>query len=139
MPAADLRQVLNLFRVLWLPAIPLATALIIGAGMFFPKQRQSIRESVAAIRNDSGLAALGALALFPVAISIISFKQPALLPRYSIVTFLAWAPLVAIAAQSVGRIPRLLIAGGLALVISGTVLNVQQQHLSFARSVATGR
>lgn len=137
MPDPDLRQVVALVRYYWLAAIPLLAALMIGVALSMRRTRDMLREAVAALQGSPGIAALVSLALFPVAMAVVSLRQPALLPRYSFVAFLAWAPLVAIATHSLGRAGRALIAV-FALLVAGSFLRVEHTYGEYARGMADG-
>lgn len=60
---------------------------------------------------DPSLAALTSLAAMPLAMMVVSkLLQPSMVPRYAIVAALAWGPLMAMAAASLGRAARFAVA-----------------------------
>jgi hypothetical protein len=59
-----------------------------------------------ALRDNPGMAALGALALMPLALAVVSLAgQPSMISRYAITAVLAWGPLAALALHYLGRFP----------------------------------
>jgi hypothetical protein len=112
------QQVMEMAWLFWLaPSVVLAVVLVLA---------QSLRDAPANALTPSrpnaltllrapDLAALTSLALMPVVLIALSVVlQPSMVPRYGIVAVLAWAPLVALAAASVGRVAR---AAVLALMV----------------------
>lgn len=89
------------------------------------------------VLGDPSLAALAALALFPVALGAISVVlQPSMLDRYAIVTVLAWAPLAAAAAATLPRAGRLAVVAFAALMTVLAARRVIAEKREFARMVA---
>jgi hypothetical protein len=104
------QQVMEMAWLFWLaPPVVLAVVLVLA---------QSLRDAPAnaltpsrphalTLLRSPDLAALTSLALMPIVLIVLSVVlQPSMVPRYGIVAVLAWAPLVALAAASVGRVAR---------------------------------
>lgn len=137
LPSLNGAQIVDMARLFWLTAVPVAAALLLLARTLHnPELRPQLRASL----RDPGLAALSALALMPVVLILVSaLLQPAMLDRYGIVTVLAWAPAVALALRSMAGAARA--AGVMALVLV-MVLNAQRvikERQDFADSVAAAR
>lgn len=97
-PAPDAGQLWTMARVFHVSLVPLVAAGVLAIN------RRKTRET----SWDPSLAGLAALAALPVALAVVSLAQPALLDRYATVATLAWAPLVAWAAQTLPRAARAL-------------------------------
>jgi hypothetical protein len=105
------QQVMEMASLFWLAAPPVLAMVLLLI--------QSLRDTPGAdapgvsrphaltLLRSPDLAALTSLALMPVVLIVLSVVlQPSMVPRYGIVAALAWAPLVAMAVASVGRMAR---------------------------------
>jgi hypothetical protein len=99
-------QLIWLLDVFWSGAVPLLAVGLLGTGAVIRGARGTARplDMARVPLGDAGMLALFALALMPVALALVSsLGQPSMLPRYAVVTVLAWAPLVATACFVAGR------------------------------------
>ena len=133
-PAVDSAQSWVMVRTFWLALVPVLAAIVLlarrlGSGDDGRGPTADGREPDAEAGSrgrywDASIAALGSLALMPLAIGVVSYVlQPSLLDRYATVAALAWGPLVALAIQSLPSRPRLLFC---ALLLSLGVLNYRR-------------
>ena len=120
MPDVTLAEVRATFDLFWAAAIVVLSVLLILSSLVLRPLQDEARATIKTVVRDPSVAALLSLFLVPVLMSILSIVYPALNPRYSIATFLGWAPLVAIAVQLLGKPVRGV--GSLVLVRSGRVL-----------------
>lgn len=131
-PAFSAGQLRGLAAVFWGARVPLIAAVVIlvawllgrpqrggrpaGSGEPAGAEPAGVRRAVRAVLTEPSLAALLALAAFPLVLTVLSLAGlPSMIARYAIPAVLAWAPLVAFAAALVGRWP----ARVFALVLAG--------------------
>lgn len=123
-PDLNMNQVRGMANIVWLKVVPMLAVAILLLGELRPSKMEQRAMIVGAIRNP-GIAGLLALSLMPILLIAISLKQPAMLERYAITTLLAWAPLAALAAQTVPTLVRTAalvpLAAALVLAIGHTV------------------
>jgi hypothetical protein len=96
-------QLLPVLRVYWLAPLVLIVVAALGAALLADiiRHRASAVVATAARVRDPSVAALLALAVMPLAIVVLSaVGQPSMNARYPILAALAWAPLVAILADT---------------------------------------
>jgi hypothetical protein len=103
MPDVTLGEVRATFDLYWGDAIVLVSVLVILSSLVSRPIKDEARATIASVVRDPSVAALVSLLFVPVLMSILSVVYPALNPRYSIATFLGWAPLVAIAVELLGK------------------------------------
>ena len=114
------QQVMEMASLFWLAAPPiLAMVLLLMQSLRDEPGTAGVsRPHVLTLLRSPDLAALTSLALMPVVLIVLSVVlQPSMVPRYGIVAALAWAPLVAMAVASLGRVAR-----GAVLVLLVTML-----------------
>jgi hypothetical protein len=123
------QQVMEMAWLFWLaPPIVLAVVLLLAQSLRdvpppAPAGTSSPSHSLTLFRSPD-LAALTSLALMPVVLIVLSVVlQPSMVPRYGIVAALAWAPLIALAVASVGRVARVAV---LALLVTMLCLGAQR-------------
>lgn len=103
MPDVTLAEVRATFSLYWGATIVVLCVLVILSCLVVRPLKDEARATIATVVRDPSVAALLSLLFVPVLLSILSVVYPALNPRYSIATFLGWAPLVAIAVQLLGK------------------------------------
>ena len=122
-------QFRDLILMYW-SSTPLLLALAaVAAALLLPRFKEPLRAAALPALRDPSIAALIAVAAMPFVQTIISIKQPAMLPRYGLTAVLAWAPLVSLAVQMLPRAARVacvfLLSLGVLLQI-GSQLGVQR-------------
>jgi hypothetical protein len=137
-PPLSGEQIIGLARVFFLVAVPaLAAALVIvemaRAGRSGPR---AVAARITDALRQPGVAALGALCVFPVALMLLSTIQPVMLDRYAITTVLFWAPLVALAVEPLPRAVHAVALVALALQFKPSVDVSIAARRSFADQVA---
>src|SRR5439155_4482569 len=107
-PELSAAQVSVMFRLFFLTTVPvLALILLLIDGLRDQSDRPSVSANIRSAFRDPGIAALVSLALIPVTLAVVSLiLQPSMLDRYATVTVLAWAPIAALAVETVGRVAR---------------------------------
>jgi hypothetical protein len=107
-PDFTLGQVGELARELWVAAVPALLVVAVAiAWIIRGRQTAHWRNGITdALRDNPGMVALGALALMPLALAVVSLAgQPSMISRYAITAVLAWGPLAALALHYLGRFP----------------------------------
>jgi hypothetical protein len=127
-------HVLVMTRLFWLTLAPiLAVILLFRDGTRADGLWPSIRTRVREAARDPSLAALVSLACMPVVLMIISVVlQPSMVTRYGLVAVLAWAPLVGLAADTLGRGARAAVVLLLAFVAYGSFAATIAQQRTYA-------
>ena len=137
-PAFSVSQLESLARIYWTATIPALAAALFVAGTLLHARRddaRSIGAVAAPLMSDPSIVALGALALMPLAMAVLSLLgQPSMWPRYAIPAVLAWAPFVALALHLAGRWP----ARVFALVAAALWLGNFTREAQYKRNFATG-
>jgi hypothetical protein len=130
-------QVGAMVRLFVLSTVPvLALILLLVDGLRDEISQPSAAANVRQALRDPSLAALTSLALMPLALIGVSVVlQPSLVGRYATVTALAWAPLVALAVATLGRVGRVVAALSLALVVVLGVRRTVAERRDFVTSV----
>ena len=134
-------QIGVMIRLFFLTTVPvLAVILLLIDGLRDTSDRPTVTASIRGALRDPGLAALVSLALMPLTLIVISvLLQPSMLDRYGIVTVLAWAPVVALAVDSLGRVARVVAVVCLIVLVSLGVRRSIAERSGFARNVAANR
>ena len=134
-------QIGVMIRLFFLTTVPvLAVILLLIDGLRDTSDRPTVTASIRGALRDPGLAALVSLALMPLTLIVISvLLQPSMLDRYGIVTVLAWAPVVALAVDSLGRVARVVAMVCLIVLVSLGVRRSIAERSGFARNVAANR
>lgn len=100
-------QLWMLGKQLWFSGTMAAAAVALIGGVVVRWRiggRERATAMVTRATSDAGIMALLALAVMPVVLAALSLLgQPSMLSRYAILTLLAWAPGVALAAEIAGR------------------------------------
>ena len=108
-PDFSMGQAGVLAREFWLATLPVLLVLGVAVAWIVRRGRNAqpgLTTVARATFLDSGIAALAALALMPVALAAVSLAgQPSMLSRYAITAALAWGPLAALALEYLGRVP----------------------------------
>jgi hypothetical protein len=137
-PALSAAQVGVMLRLFVVSTVPILAAviLVIGAlprGDGRPAMAANVRETL----RDPSLAALCSLALMPLVLILVSILlQPSMVPRYGIVTVLAWAPLMALAVATLGREARAVVALFLVMVLALNVRRIAAEKRAYTSVVA---
>lgn len=139
MADVTLRNVLSTVSIYWGGTILVLAVLVILFGLLHGKTKAPLKASFVGAIRDPGTAALLSLLLLPVMMVIVSIKQPAMHHRYSIATLLAWAPLVALAVHSTGRIVRGALYLVLLLFFWVSIVNMTIEASRFAYSAGVGQ
>ncbi len=105
-PDLNMVQVTLMANLVWFAATPLVATAVLLVGYLRRSTRAARGAAIGSALRDPGFAGLLALTLMPVLLVVISIRQPSMIPRYTITALLAWAPLLALAAQSLPRWPR---------------------------------
>lgn len=132
-------QLIWLLDVFWSNAVPLLAVGMLGTGAVIRRVRGNARplDLVRAPMGDAGVVALFALALMPVALAVVSsLGQPSMLPRYAVVTALAWAPLVATACVVAGRWATRGLCLALAWFWLGAYVRETRAKMAFGQTIA---
>jgi len=106
MPNVTLGIAATTVNTFWGGKILILAVLVILVGLLRAQVKGPLKHSLAGAIRDPGTAALFSLLAVPLLMAILSISYPAMHPRYSIAALLAWAPVVALAVQSIGRIAR---------------------------------
>src|SRR5688572_10015089 len=106
MPDVTFNAVRESLNTYWTDWVVILAVLVILVGLLRPREKEPLKATFSASVRDPSIAALLALFALPLLMVVVSLKQPAMNARYSITTFLAWAPLVAIAVGSLGYLMR---------------------------------
>jgi len=105
-PDFTMGQLHGLIEGFWLAKVPVAGAVAIAIAMAIRWRRDSKLFAVFAPARDAGVLALLALAIMPLALSVMSLVgQPSMLGRYALPAALSWAPWVALGFAAAGRWP----------------------------------
>jgi len=132
-------QVATMLGTFWWAIVPVAAVLVMLVGVLLPNRKAPLRESLAYAVRDPGVAALFAHVVMPLVLIVLSLQQPSMLPRYALVTLFAWAPLVAIAAKSLGIAGRSVATAILLAALGSRILLTAKEKLDFAIGVATAK
>jgi hypothetical protein len=133
----EMTQVLSFARLFWL-ALPtiLAIILIFREGTRADGAWPGIRERIREALLDPTMVALVSLALMPIVLVVISIVlQPSMVPRYSLVAVLAWAPLVAVAVDTLPRDGRAAVVLVLAFAMQIAVARTINEKRGFATEI----
>src|SRR5205085_4215062 len=116
---------------IFLGSVPVVmAAIVLLADRLRPANHAPVRALL-----DPSLVALTACILMPVAlIAISAVSKPVVWPRYGIVGILSWAPLVALAVDSLPRALRV-VAIGMFLVIAGFKVDHEIQSKAYFKTV----
>lgn len=130
-------QVGAMVRLFVLSTVPvLALILLVVDGLRDEISQPSATANVRRALRDPSLAALTSLALMPLALIGVSVVlQPSLVGRYATVTALAWAPLVALAVATLGRVARAVAVLFLALIVVLGVRRTVAERRDFVNNV----
>jgi hypothetical protein len=108
-PEFESRQMRALVNQFWLSRALLVVVGALAVGLLvswrrpFPRSIGGIARGAA---SDAGVVALASLVVMPLALALITLvAQPSMVFRYGIATTLAWAPLVALTMEFLGRWP----------------------------------
>lgn len=137
------RQLTWLLREFWTGAVPLLAAALLGAGAVVRTVRGNARDRTRPLEmvrvpiRDAGVLALFALSLLPLVLALISvLGQPSMLPRYAVVSALAWAPFAATACLIAGRWATRALCLVLAWFWLGAYVRETRAKMAFGRMVA---
>lgn len=139
-PEFELRQLRALASTFWLARLPLGAAValaigtVLGARGIIPRRAGPLARHAFA---DAGIVALASLLTVPLAMALVSILvQPATVFRYSVTTTLAWAPLVALALELLGRWPSIIARLAIVVFWWASYVRVTFQQTVFAHDVA---
>lgn len=139
-PEFEFRQLRALANTFWFARLPLGAAVALAIGTALGA-RGILKRRLGSLARDAfsdpGIVALASLIVVPLAMSLVSILvQPATVFRYSVTTTLAWAPLVALALELLGRWPS--VVARLAIVVFwwSSYVRVTFQQQIFAGDVA---
>lgn len=139
-PALSAAQFGAMLRLFLISTIPILAAVVLAIDALRRPDRGGAPTMVANVREtlrDPSLAALSALVLMPIVLVLLSATvQPSMVPRYGIVTVLAWAPLMALAVATLGRDARIVVALFLVGVLGLTVRRIITEKREYASAVA---
>lgn len=141
MPDVTLGNVLSIVNIYWAGKILVLAVLVILFGLLRAQVKGPLTQSLLGAIRDPGTAALVSLLALPLLMAILSISYPAMHERYSIATLLAWAPVVALAVQSVGRVMRgvsyvVLLAFLWVSIVETTIAATQFTHSATAGKTA---
>lgn len=126
-------QLTVLGSAVWAGTVPTVCAAAFAGGFLVRRQRGLAPSAALGGFADPGLAALFALVAMPLAMAALSILgQPSMIARYAILTVLAWGPLAALGAESVGRWPGRLLTLWLASLWLGTYAHEVSRKAAFA-------
>jgi hypothetical protein len=139
MPDVTFENVLYTVNVFWGGKILVFGVLVILFGLLRDKNREPVKSAFRDAVRDPGTTALLSLAAVPLAMVVVSILQPAMHHRYSITALLAWAPVVAIAVHSYGKVMR----SAFYLILLGffwvALVNMTVEASRFAWSAGVGQ
>jgi hypothetical protein len=132
-------QVATMLRTFWTAIAPVVAILVILVGLLLPRRKAPLRESFALAVRDPSVAALFVHVVMPLVLIVLSLQQPSMLPRYALVSLFAWAPLVAIAAKSLGIAGRSVATAILLAALGSRILLTAKDKLDHAIAVAIAK
>lgn len=115
-PDFTFAQLTVLLTALWGSAVPVVGMLAFAVGAIARRAMRghSLAEPLRSAGQQPGVVAVLSLALMPLVLAALSAAgQPSMLGRYNIPAVLAWAPLIALGAEAIGRWPSRLLAAWL--------------------------
>lgn len=132
-------QVATMIGTFWTAIVPVAALIVILVGLLLPKRKETLRESLASAIRDASVAALLVHVVMPLVLIGLSVLQPSMLPRYALVSLFAWAPLVAIAAKSLGVAGRSVATALLLALLGSRILLTAKEKLDYQIGVAIAK
>lgn len=129
-------QLDQMASIYWVAMVPgIAAVAFVAAALLSARKdaAQSFARVAGPASSDPGLLALAALALLPLALVAVSLMgQPSAFPRYGIPAALAWAPLVGLAMELLGRWPARVFTAFLAVLWLVNFVRVGVWYRNFA-------
>ena len=139
MPDVTLGIVLGTLNTFWGGKILVLAVLVILVGLLRVQAKGPLKQTLVGAIRDPGTAALFSLLALPLLMAILSIGYPAMHSRYSIAALLAWAPVVAVAVQSVGRVMRGIAYVVLLLFLWVSLVDMTIEAHRFAYSATAGK
>ena len=130
---------LSTVSLFWGGTVLVFTVIVILIGFLRHQTKEPLKTSFRVAARDPGVVALLSLFAVPLMMLVVSIKQPAMHHRYSITTLLAWAPLVAIAVHSYGKIVRSVFYVVLLFFLWVSTLQMALEASRFAYSAGVGK
>jgi hypothetical protein len=134
-----MRQLDQMAAMYWVAMVPgIAVVAFVAAALFSVRRdaAQSFAAVVGPTSKDASLVALAALALLPLALVALSLiGQPSAFPRYAIPAALAWAPLVGLAMELLGRWPARTFTAFLAVLWLLNFVRIAVSYRNFAIAI----
>ena len=139
MPDFTFDQLWVMLQIFWFAFVPAVGLVVALAALLIPARRDRLRSSWLPTLQDPAVAAMLSLLVLPLILAVVSYKQPAMLPRYCITVLLAWAPVVAFGFNAVGRTLRIVAIVWLAGVAYARLLKIAVDQRSFTFAIAAGQ